>query len=224
MSSPSSSYFLPTFNSRKLFMHTPIFPFSPNSTSPNVGKSCDPSGSNIGETRFDSNVVMVLSVLLCALICSLGLNSIIRCVLWCKNRVTTESNQTTTIRLVNTGVKRKTLNSFPTLTYSAELTLPGLSTECIICLSEFGPGEPLRILPKCNHGFHQRCIDKWLTSHSSCPTCRRSLVDSSSQIIGCNQASSSEPPPPAPVPPPQATVLTVEPEGLIRNYRGDYQG
>ncbi|MCL7030985.1 hypothetical protein MKW94_000095 [Papaver nudicaule] len=246
-SSHTSSYGVSTFRSRKLFMHPPIFPFSSNTTAPNNG---DPSGVNISETRFDSNVVMVLSVLLCALICSLGINSIIRCVLWCKNRVSTESNQTTTFRLTNTGVKKKTLKSFPTLTYSAELTLPGLNTECIICLSEFGPGEPLRILPKCNHGFHQRCIDKWLTSHSSCPTCRHNLTDTCTKMSSSNQASLSAPSPPplqqtvltveSPVsvaPHPQQTVLTVEPEvsvpsrgiiltvepeGLIRSYHGHH--
>ncbi|KAI3913284.1 hypothetical protein MKW92_013393 [Papaver armeniacum] len=221
MSSSSSSYGVSSFSSRKL-LHSPIFPFSD-----------DPSGVNIGETRFDSNVVMVLSVLLCALICSLGINSIIRCVLWCKNRVSTKEN----------------LNSFPTLTYSAELTLPGLNTECIICLSEFGPGEPLRILPKCNHGFHQRCIDKWLMSHSSCPTCRHNLTDTCMKMSSSNQASPPEPPPQqqtvitvepqmsvppplqetaltvdsevsVPSPPLQGSILTVEPEGFIRSYRG----
>ncbi|KAI3864244.1 hypothetical protein MKX03_017605 [Papaver bracteatum] len=246
----ASSYGVSSFSSRKL-LHSPIFPFSSNTTAPNNGQGSDPSGVNIGETRFDSNVVMVLSVLLCALICSLGINSIIRCVLWCKNRVSTESNQTTTIRLTNTGVKKKTLKSFPTLTYSAELTLPGLNTECIICLSEFGPGEPLRILPRCNHGFHQRCIDKWLMSHSSCPTCRHNLTDTCMKMSSSNQASPSEPSPPplqqtvvtvepqmlvpsplqetaltvevsVPSPPSQGSILTVEPEGFIRSYHGHH--
>ncbi|KAI3866363.1 hypothetical protein MKW92_042684 [Papaver armeniacum] len=207
MSSSSSSYGVSSFSSRKL-LHSPIFPFSSNTTAPKNGQGSDPS-------------VMVLSVLLCALICSLGINSIIRCVLWCKNRVSTESNQTTTIRLINTGVKKKTLNSFPTLTYSAELTLPGLNTECIICLSEFGPGEPLRILPKCNHGFHQRCIDKWLMSHSSCPTCRHNLTDTyvstaASARNGFNSGLGVS----VPSPPLQGSILTVEPEGFIRSYRG----
>lgn len=35
--------------------------------------------------------------------------------------------------------------------------------------------ENVRVLPKCNHGFHLECIDKWLVSHSSCPMCRHSM-------------------------------------------------
>ncbi|KAK7412924.1 hypothetical protein VNO78_04686 [Psophocarpus tetragonolobus] len=44
--------------------------------------------------------------------------------------------------------------------------------ECAVCLSEFEPGEPGRVLPKCNHSFHTECIDMWFHSHATCPLCR----------------------------------------------------
>ncbi|KAH1087301.1 hypothetical protein GYH30_018722 [Glycine max] len=44
-----------------------------------------------------------------------------------------------------------------------ESTIP--TTKCPICLDE------------CNHGFHVRCINMWLLSHSSCPNCRHSLLE-----------------------------------------------
>ncbi|PNX78977.1 RING-H2 finger protein ATL72-like [Trifolium pratense] len=52
-----------------------------------------------------------------------------------------------------------------------------VGTDCPICLGEFMDGEKVRVLPNCNHGFHVECIDKWLLSHSSCPTCRQSLLE-----------------------------------------------
>ncbi|PKU83348.1 RING-H2 finger protein ATL72-like [Dendrobium catenatum] len=52
-------------------------------------------------------------------------------------------------------------------------------TECPICLFEFTDGEKVRVLPSCNHSFHVQCIDMWLSSHSSCPICRHSLLDRS---------------------------------------------
>lgn len=49
-------------------------------------------------------------------------------------------------------------------------------TDCSVCLSEFEENESLRLLPKCNHAFHVRCIDTWLKSHSSCPLCRSNIA------------------------------------------------
>ena len=98
------------------------------------------------------------------------------------------------------------------------MNLPGMDTECVICLSEFVPGERLRFLPKCNHGFHVRCIDKWLKSHSSCPKCRHCMIETCQKIMGCNQTSSSESSLPA-----QDSVVNIrplEPESMVRDYRG----
>ncbi|KAK1421347.1 hypothetical protein QVD17_23602 [Tagetes erecta] len=69
---------------------------------------------------------------------------------------------------------------------SLEITLhhrPSTSTagdsECCICLGVFEEGEKVKVLPNCFHGYHCECIDKWLTTHSSCPICRAAIrVDS----------------------------------------------
>ncbi|QHO06972.1 hypothetical protein HN873_047753 [Arachis hypogaea] len=54
------------------------------------------------------------------------------------------------------------------------------SPSCAICLADFSDGDKIRFLPKCNHRFHVACIDKWLLSHSSCPTCRNFLKSNDS--------------------------------------------
>lgn len=150
-----------------------------------------------GDTNtFDAHVVMVLSVLLCALICSLGLNSIIRCALRCTSLVSAPDSSSiptnlSAMKLTNNGIKKKALKTFPIITYTSELKHPGLDCECVICLSEFVAGEKVRVLPKCNHGFHVRCIDKWLNSHSSCPTCRHCLIETCQKIVNGGNSNST---------------------------------
>ncbi|KAI8558518.1 hypothetical protein RHMOL_Rhmol04G0100600 [Rhododendron molle] len=51
-------------------------------------------------------------------------------------------------------------------------TSGGGTTECSVCLSFLEDGEMVRILPNCKHTFHVDCVDKWLTSQSTCPICR----------------------------------------------------
>ncbi|CAF2100476.1 RING-H2 finger protein ATL78 [Brassica napus] len=177
--------FLENFYSRRLLLHTAYQP--PTMASPPFGDAHEASHSHAHQMSFDANVVMVLSVLLCALVCSLGLHSIIRCLL----RYSSEASEELAVRVANTGVKRKALKSFQTVSYSAEMNLPGLDTECAICLSEFVAGERVKLLPKCHHGFHVRCIDKWLSSHSSCPTCRDCLIQTCQKIAGCSETTSS---------------------------------
>ncbi|CAI8619084.1 unnamed protein product [Vicia faba] len=172
-----------------------------------------------GLSETDANVVMILAVLLCALICSLVLNSIIRCALRFSNLAinndsSSSSSSYSSPHLVNKGIKKKALKTFPTVSYSTELKLPCLDTECVICLSEFTKGEKVRILPKCNHSFHVGCIDKWLKAHTSCPKCRRCLLETCRKIVGLEA-----PPPMLPV---QETIITIQPlnrEAVESSYR-----
>nr|XP_004249865.1 RING-H2 finger protein ATL78-like [Solanum lycopersicum] len=182
-----------------------------------------------GETTntFDAHVVMVLSVLLCALVCSLALNSIIRCALRCTSLVSESdssssisTNISATTKLTNNGIKKKALKTFPIITYTTELKHPGLDSECVICLSEFVAGEKVRVLPKCNHGFHVRCIDKWLNSHSFCPTCRHCLIETCQKIVNGGSSNSTTISNPQEVA--QEIIIRIEPlqrEGVVSNHQ-----
>lgn len=141
--------------------------------SPNGGSR--PRSSYTNEANFDTNMVIILAALLCALICALGLNSIIRCALRCSRRLTFESADETAARLAATGLKKSALRQIPVTVFGSGTNIP--ATDCPICLGDFEQGEKVRVLPMCHHGFHMKCIDTWLESHSSCPTCRHSLLE-----------------------------------------------
>jgi hypothetical protein len=46
---------------------------------------------------------------------------------------------------------------------------------CAICQDMIEEGQTMRILNYCTHSFHQECIDTWLRSHVTCPTCRHDI-------------------------------------------------
>jgi hypothetical protein len=113
--------------------------------------------------------------MVCALICSLAINWMLKCTRCYSSGIGADSSDEATIRLINTGLRKAAMKALPIIVYTSASKPPGLASDCPICLTEFGEGEKVRVLPKCNHGFHMECIDKWLCSHSSCPMCRQSL-------------------------------------------------
>jgi len=77
------------------------------------------------------------------------------------------------LSILDETIKKKTLSQkdvelFPKQTIDNEL-LKKLTDTCTICMTNYGIGEHVKVLP-CNHTFHSHCIDQWLT-HSSvtCP-------------------------------------------------------
>ncbi|KAF2291676.1 hypothetical protein GH714_028072 [Hevea brasiliensis] len=124
----------------------------------------------------ESDFVVILAALLCALICVVGLIAVARCA-WLR-RSGGSASRSPSQAAANKGLKKKIIQSLPKFTYGAVAAAGSCkfaSTECAICLGEFGEEDEIRILPQCGHGFHIGCIDTWLGSHSSCPSCRQIL-------------------------------------------------
>ncbi|KAK9164885.1 hypothetical protein Scep_000076 [Stephania cephalantha] len=119
----------------------------------------------------DSDLVVILAALLCALICVVGLAAVVRCA-WLRR--ISRANISPAQAPANKGLKKSVLRSIPKLVFNG--AGDGKLADCAICLSEFAAGDEVRVLPLCGHGFHVGCIDTWLGSHSSCPSCRRILV------------------------------------------------
>ncbi|KAK4718289.1 hypothetical protein R3W88_016627 [Solanum pinnatisectum] len=191
----------------------PVIPPSSTISKPHHGYS--------NEANFDTNMVIILAALLCALICALGLNSIVRCALRCSRRFAFESE---TARLAATGLKKSTLRQLPLSVYGSGVNIP--ATDCPICLGEFVDGEKVRVLPKCHHGFHVKCIDIWLALHSSCPTCRQSLLEqNTTAAAGDVETGLTQPPPVAATTPAIATTRAVAAEEMsMVRWRSCYYG
>ncbi|TKY70227.1 RING-H2 finger protein ATL8 [Spatholobus suberectus] len=130
----------------------------------------------------ESDFVVILAALLCALICVVGLVAVARCA-WLRRG--TGAGTSPRQAQANKGLKKKVLQSLPKFAYVDSNPSKWLATsECAICLAEFAAGDEIRVLPQCGHGFHVTCIDTWLGSHSSCPSCRQVLAVARCQKCG----------------------------------------
>ncbi|GAV86191.1 zf-RING_2 domain-containing protein [Cephalotus follicularis] len=154
-----------------------------NSTSPLLPAAPPPEVVNL-----ESDFVVLLATLLCALICVVGLMAAARCA-WIRRSTTGASVSATATRnssslrasaAANKGLKKHVLQTLPKLTYTttaeAVAAILTTTTDCAICLSDFVEGDEMRVLPQCGHGFHLGCVDTWLGSHSSCPSCRQLII------------------------------------------------
>nr|XP_043633631.1 RING-H2 finger protein ATL70-like [Erigeron canadensis] len=87
------------------------------------------------------------------------------------------------------GLDEDVLMTFPSYVYSDDMMMmPHNSSShdddtnnthgsgnCSICLADYKPSvDVVRLLPKCDHLFHRKCIDTWLRVHPTCPVCRNS--------------------------------------------------
>lgn len=132
-----------------------------------------------GDSAFDTNVVIILAALFFALLFAIGLNSLARCALRYGGRgaaAAAATGEGASARRGSGGIKRRALRSFPVEVYGAG-DGEDIDDVCAICLGEFVDGEKVRVLPRCGHGFHVRCVDAWLVSHGSCPTCRQPVIE-----------------------------------------------
>lgn len=146
----------------------------------------------------DSDFVVILAALLCALICVLGLIAVARCA-WLRRLSSFSSGGAPppssppppASSKANKGLKKKVLRSLPKLTVTPDAA--DRYSDCTICLLEFADGDEIRVLPHCGHAFHVFCIDPWLGSHSSCPSCRRILVAAAAACDKCGSLPAATP-------------------------------
>ncbi|XP_051208697.1 probable E3 ubiquitin-protein ligase ATL44 [Lolium perenne] len=119
---------------------------------------------------------LIMAAVLCFLLCVVGLALVARWSRLCNPSAF--SVDAMAAKAPCKGIKKKALQSLPTVSWAApeqseqQQEVP----ECAICLAEFALGDEVRVLPTCGHGFHAACVDVWLLSSSTCPSCRRALV------------------------------------------------
>ncbi|XP_020596099.1 RING-H2 finger protein ATL8-like [Phalaenopsis equestris] len=123
-----------------------------------------------GATDFGKNMAIVFAALVLALALGFIAGALIR-----RNR---RRNRAVALEKPSAAeLVAPSLEAIPALVFSSGQggTVARLA-DCAICLQEFADGDVVRMLPNCGHGFHVGCIDLWISSQQSCPTCRKSSL------------------------------------------------
>ncbi|KAJ0960810.1 hypothetical protein J5N97_001311 [Dioscorea zingiberensis] len=77
-------------------------------------------------------------------------------------------------RISETGIKKEVREMLPVVVFKESFLIR--ETQCSVCLGDYQSDERLQRIPHCGHTFHVDCIDHWLTSNTTCPLCRVSLL------------------------------------------------
>lgn len=127
-------------------------------------------------TPFEAYAAIIVIIVLCAVICALALSVAIYCFRRGSAAVQLESSNHEPRPKQADQSAPATLSAASPVAFSDGMELAGSMAECAICLTEFVDGDKIRVMEECRHGFHVDCIERWLCSHSSCPTCRRNCL------------------------------------------------
>lgn len=103
------------------------------------------------------------------------------------------ANNNNAISRSEMGLKKELREMLPIIVYKESFSIR--DSQCSVCLVDYQAEDRLQHIPACGHTFHMDCIDLWLTTHTTCPLCRLSLLPttkSSTELPHINVETSQE--------------------------------
>lgn len=175
-----------------------FLPQPPPASSQTKSLHSDDNGFSLNANKVSPSILLIIIILAIIFFVSGLLHLLVRFLLRPPTRDPDDLDNVTALQgqlqqlfhLHDAGVDQSFIDTLPVFHYKAIIGIKN-PFDCAVCLCEFEPEDKLRLLPKCSHAFHMECIDTWLLSHSTCPLCRASLLDFSSNNSSSNNNNCS---------------------------------
>lgn len=165
-----------SINGRRLFEYRKVLQASTPISRPSMESPDVKHEHKSSSFKFDTGSAIVLVALVCSILCALCASAVVRYRVGSRRwRGLPDPEIDVSVEGVNGNIcKKMDIKALPTTVYDTGSPVAGI--DCPICLAEFVDGEKIRVLPECCHSFHVNCIDAWVISNPSCPSCRHSLL------------------------------------------------
>ncbi|KAK4752823.1 hypothetical protein SAY87_021621 [Trapa incisa] len=108
---------------------------------------------------------MILSIFVVLFVSCAGMTAIIivyLCLFWFSVTTGLQPPVQTEEKTRGMGLSAEQLNRLPS---KLGRDLAAVGVECAICLDEIEADQHIRLVPGCNHGFHAKCAEMWLSIH-----------------------------------------------------------
>lgn len=168
-----------SINGRRLFAYQKILqsstPIRPAMELPDQGPA--KAIKHAHSFKLDTSLLIIVVALVCSILCALCASAVVRYRVGCRRwrGLSGLPEIDGSVEGVDGDTcKKMDIKALPTIVYDT-----GSAQSCIdcpICLAEFVEGEKVTLLPECCHSFHVDCINAWVVSNPSCPSCRHSLL------------------------------------------------
>uniref|UniRef100_A0A1J3EA37 RING-type E3 ubiquitin transferase n=1 Tax=Noccaea caerulescens TaxID=107243 RepID=A0A1J3EA37_NOCCA len=119
------------------------------------------------------------------------------------------------------GLSKELREMLPVVVFKESFSV--MDSQCSVCLGEYQAEDKLQQIPVCGHTFHMDCIDLWLTSHTTCPLCRLTLIPSQSHQSQQEAEEEEEDPPLQSLSTRDGEVSNQPPESQQENHGNDEQ-
>ena len=77
---------------------------------------------------------------------------------------------------ISKGLTEAEIQLIPEIKWKRKKDTTNKEESCSICFDDFERGEKVKELQTCNHAYHSKCLNEWLSREKRCPVCNKIVI------------------------------------------------